>query len=500
MSLTWTLLAAVALLGTNFFFVLAEFAIVRVRAARVEALVELGVAGSRSLRHIQQRMEEYLSVVQIGITGATIGMGVIIDDGLARAIHGMIASDSAAARTAGTVASFIIATYLTIVSAELVPKALALRYTERAALIAARPMRVFHVLFYPLLMVLAKSARAVLYLLGMSKTTDDAPHSEDELRIIMGQSQEGGVMTFRRLLLFENVFDLADLKVKDAMRPRHRVVTLGTDMDRAAITKLVAKEHFSRYPVVRAGDSAEQKPVGVVHVKDVLVQDDPLNLERLARPFPTFTQDTALEQALGTFQRSRNHLAIVTNTQGQWTGILTFEDVIEELIGQIEDEFERDDPLHLDHLINDQAIALDVAGSDIERAIGAAFQRLSLSGLPPGHTTASIAGRLLEREHALTSYVGKGIAVPHLRVDGLQKPVLAFARLATPAPVPGRHETAHLLFIVLTPSGAARVHLRIMARIAQIADSDFLLERLHQATTPAEVIEAIAAGDRLTTG
>ena len=104
-------------------------------------------------------------------------------------------------------------------------------------------------------------------------------------------------MSFRRLLLFENVFDLAELKVKDAMRPRHRVVTLGTDMDRAAITQLVAKEHFSRYPVVRPGDSAEQKPVGVVHVKDVLVQDDRLNLERLARPFPTFTQDTALEQA-----------------------------------------------------------------------------------------------------------------------------------------------------------------------------------------------------------
>jgi CBS domain containing-hemolysin-like protein len=500
MSLTSTLLAAVTLLGINFFFVLAEFAIVRVRTARVDALVEMGVAGSRSLRHIQQRMEEYLSVVQIGITGATIGMGVIIEEGLAKAIHGMIASDSTAARTAGTVASFIVATYVTIVSAELVPKALALRYTERAALIAARPMRGFHVLFYPLLMVLAKSTGAVLHLLGMSKTSDDAPHSENELRVIMSHSQEGGVMTFRRLLLFENLFDLPELKVRDAMRPRHSVVTLASDMDRAAVTKLVATQHFSRYPVVSAGDSSGQKPMGVVHVKDVLVQSEPLNLGRLARPFPTFTQETALEQALGTFQRSRNHLAIVTDAQGHWTGILTFEDVIEELIGQIEDEFERDDPLHLDDLINDQAVALDVPGIDLERAIISAFQRLSLSGLPQGHTTAAIASRLIEREHALTSYVGKGIAVPHLRVDGLQKPILAFARLRIPAPVPGRQESAHLLFIVLTPSGAARVHLRIMARIAQIADSDYLLERLQLAKTSADVIEAIAAGDTLTTG
>lgn len=499
MDLVFSLLAGVMLLATNFFFVMSEFALVRVRPARATALAEAGDRRARILVNIQERMEEYLSVVQIGITGATLGVGVIIDEGIGRALAQLFGDSTPLARGASVVLAFLIATYLTIVSSELVPKALALRYTERIALLVARPMWWLHKLFYPLLIVLSRSARAVLALMGTNHGGGDAPHSEDELRIILSESHEGGIMPFRRLLMFENVFDLGSLTVRDAMRPRHRVVTLATNASRADVVAVARKERFSRYPLLAPGAKHDAFPLGVVHAKDVLCAEDPLEMGAITRPFPRFSVHQPLEQALEAFQRSRNHLAMVEE-DGHWVGIITFEDVIEEIIGQVEDEFERDEPLHLDALIGQDHIFLDLPAHDLEDAIPRMLAGIPAADIPtpPGREKIELA--LRQREHALTSYVGKGIALPHVRVDGLARPMLIFARLAKTLPVPGRSEAAHFIFLMLTPSGSARVHLRLMARIAHLAESDYILERLAAATTTADIAEAIAAGDRLSTG
>lgn len=504
---SWTaalyVLAGVLLLGCNFFFVMSEFAIVKLRDSQVAALALANDPRASLLRHIKAHLDEYLSVVQVGITGATIGMGIVIDEGIGQAVQKLFAAVGWSGQAVGVVSiitAFAVATYLTIVSSELVPKAIALRNTERAALIAARPMRILHRLCFVPILILNLSARAVLRALGFKKDPKEV-HSEEELRIILGESQDGGIMPFRRLLLFENLFDLGSETVKDAMRPRAQVKAMAAEGTRDAMVEAVVSHGYSRYPLVARDAAPTAPPLGIVHAKEVLAKLPPgAPLSQAARPFLTFPADAPLERALGEFQRNRNHLAVVVNGQGHWVGLLSFEDVIEEIVGSIEDEFEREQPLHLDDLLTERRILLDIPAASIDEAISTAMKRVPLPELPGQSSTVDVGRLLLERERSLSTYVGRGIAIPHARIDGLPAPIAIFVRLTPGTAVANRRETARFMFILLVPAGAQRLHLRLLARIAQIAESQYLLERLAQATDAVGIQEALAASDRATTG
>jgi mannitol/fructose-specific phosphotransferase system IIA component (Ntr-type) len=252
--------------------------------------------------------------------------------------------------------------------------------------------------------------------------------------------------------------------------------------------------------VTREADPAGP-PIGIVHAKEVLAKLAPgASLASMVRPFLTFPADAPLERALTEFQRSRNHLAVVVDAAGRWVGLLSFEDVIEEIVGSIEDEFEREQPLHLDELLTDRRIALDIAAASIDEAISLVMRRIPLPELPETTSTLDVARLLLDRERSLSTYVGRGIAIPHARIVGLERPIAIFARLTPGIPVANRRETARFLFILLVPSGAQRLHLRLLARIAQIAESDYTLERLGQADDTAGIQEALTAGDRAMPG
>ncbi len=496
-------LAGLALLGCNFFFVMSEFAIVKLRDSQVAALALNNDPRAPLLRHMKSHLDEYLSVVQVGITGATIGMGVVIDEGIGRLMKEAFAGigwSGGAADIASVIVAFALATYLTIVTSELVPKAIAIRNAERAALIAARPMRLLYSVFYPFIIILNRSARGLLRLLGFRKDLKEI-HTEDELRIILGESQDGGVMPFRRLLLFENLFDLGSETVKDAMRPRSQVKAMPADGTREDMVEAIRSHGYSRYPVVARDADPAAPPIGIVHAKEVLAKLAPgMPLTAMVRPFLTFPTDAPLERALGEFQRSRNHLAVVVDAAGHWVGLLSFEDVIEEIVGSIEDEFEREQPLHLDELLTDRRIALDITAASIDEAIGLVVRQTELPELPGTSGNVDVARLLLDRERSLSTYVGRGIAIPHARIEGLDRPIAIFARLTPGIPVANRRESARFLFILLVPSGAQRLHLRLLARIAQIAESDYILERLGQAGDAAAIQEALAAGDRTMTG
>ncbi len=495
--------AGFALLGCNFFFVMSEFAIVKVRDSQVAALSLSNDPRAPLLRHIKSHLDEYLSVVQVGITGATIGMGVVIDEGLGQLVKDVFARIGWSGEAAGVVSvvvAFALATYLTIVTSELVPKAIAIRNTERAALIAARPMRMLHHIFFLPIMVLNLSANAVLRLLGFSKDLKEV-HTEEELRIILGESQDGGVMPFRRLLLFENLFDLGSETVKDAMRLRSQVKVMPADGTRETMVEAILSHGYSRYPVVARDADPAAAPIGIVHAKEVLAKLAPgAPLSSMVRPFLTFPADAPLERALSEFQRSRNHLAVVVDAAGRWVGQLSFEDVIEEIVGSIEDEFEREQPLHLDELLTDRRVALDITATSIDEAISLVMRRIPLPELPGTTGNVDVARLLLERERNLSTYVGRGIAIPHARIVGLERPIAIFARLTPGILVANRRETARFLFILLVPSGAQRLHLRLLARIAQIAESDYILDRLGQAGDAAAIQEALMAGDRAKPG
>lgn len=501
--LTWGL--GLVLLVLNFFFVLAEFALVRVRGTRVQELIDAGDRRAIVIARIQANMDEYLSVVQVGITGATLGIGIIIEGGIALPIEHLLASllgASTAVNWVGHALGFLIATYLVIVTSELLPKSLAIRYAEPAALVCARPMLWAHHALYPLLWLLTRSAQFLLRLLRLTKNTDESPHSEDELRIILDQSQEHGLMSFRRLLFMENVFEIGELTVKDAMRHRSQVRCLNAELHWKDTLDFLATWPFSRFPLI---DQDPEKPMGFIHVKDLFYQryfyraqtGDPIDLRKLARPLLHFPESAPLESVLAEMQRKRLQMGLVVNAEGRWTGVITLEDILEELVGTIGDEFESEPPLSLSDHLTEGRVVLDIEAANLGDALRIALGRIPENELP--FARDAIVKAVMERERLAGTYLGKGIALPHARLSGLSKAALLFVRSRIGIPVEGSQEKARLLFVLLTPAGQPRVHQRLQAQIAGILEnSEYVEDHLLEATTPAEVVEILRTGEQTT--
>lgn len=485
-----------ALLGVNFFFVFAEFALVRVRATRIQELVEAGDPRALLVKRIHARMDEYLSVAQVGITGATLGIGVIIESGIAGPIEHALGGDTAFTRFLGHAVGFLIATFVVILSSELLPKSLAIRYPERAALWCARPLVVFYWIFFPFLWVLTKAAQAIMRAFRLKRAADEEAHSEEELRIILDRSQEGGVLSFRRLLFIENVFDLGDLKAKDAMRPARQAKVLDARLPWPDNEAVLRSSRFSRFPLM-IDDSG--RPAGFVHVKDVLFAcagGTAPDLVKLMRPAHTAGESMPLEQLLAEMQRKRSQIAMITDASGRWTGLISFEDIIEEIIGTVSDEFEVEAPLFLAEAITPGRIVLGLEAPSIQQAVRNALARVPAAELP--QQAEGLARAVCDRERLAPTYLGRNIAMPHARLAGLEKPVMIFARSEKGVAIEGQpKEKAHLFFILLTPSGQPRVHQKMQARIAAILEnSDYVVERLREATTAAEILETIRTGEQ----
>lgn len=499
------LLIALFLLFLNAFFVLAEFSAVKMRPSRVEELAEARAKGSRAVQHIQQHLDEYLSVCQLGITFASIGLGFAAEPAIVRLIEpllgatGLFEDESAAfLLTSHGIAftiSYLIVSFLHILIGELVPKSVAIRMTETASLWTARPLIVFRYLFYLPLQLLNGSANMLLRLLRISDSGAHSVHSEDELRILLNQSQSEGVMSFRRLLFAENVFDFGDLRIRDAMRARSQVRGLTAGVPWAVNLATLQRYRFSRYPLIK-GESP--LPIGIVHVKDLLLADkDEPDLEKLCRPFLTAREDAFLEGLLAEMQRKRIHVALVHNSAGQWTGFLTLEDLIEEIIGTIRDEFEDEENVLLSDAISERNVLLGVEAGDTVEAVRVAFSRVADWRLPVSkeHVIKAVS----ERERSVETYLGKGLGMPHARVVGIPQAVVFFIRSEQGIPYRSHHEKAHLLFVLLTPAGQPRVHQRLQATIATIMDeSEFVPDRLREAETPNEVVDVLRTSEQAT--
>jgi CBS domain containing-hemolysin-like protein len=485
-------LALLALLALNAFFVLAEFAIVKVRSSRVAELAADGDPRARVLSDIQAHLDQYLGVCQVGITLASIALGMVSKRTL-DAIAGN--SDHTALRYGVALAvSYALVSGSHIVLGEQVPKFAAIRLADRAALLVAKPLRYARHLFYPALWLLNLVTNGILRVIGVARPTSEDKHSEEELRIILDQSQERGMMSFRRLIYLENVFDFGDLVVRDAMRPRALVRCLEARVDWETNLKLIRASRFTRYPLL---DGERDQPCGFIHLKDLVMRSDGKNhdLRAMKRPILSTTETTPLEALLAEMQRKRVHAALVTDRAGQWTGFITLEDVIEELVGTIRDEFEDEEPVRLADAVALDRIHLDVAGDSPLAAVRAAFEHMSASALPL--PAAQILQVLAGRERLIGIYLGDGIALPHARLSGLTKPFVMVLRSPTGVPCQGTTERARLLLVLLTPAGQPRVHQRLQSIIAtMLNESEYVKERLLTAETPAEVLEVLRTGEQ----
>lgn len=479
----------------NAFFALAEFAAVKIRPTRVDELAEAGDRRAIALRHVKGRIDEYLSVCQVGVTLASVGLGFVGEPVVARALQPFFASAGPQLSLGISIAlTYLVLTYASIVLAELVPKSIALRATERAALAMARPLRACYALFYVPLVVLHRSADGLLRILGFPRQEGGEALSEEELRSVLAASQGGAGLSFQQLLRIENVLDAGQLKVRDAMRPRAQARALRLDAPFAENLKVVTDAKFSRYPLIEPG---RELPSRLLHVKDLVLSGGE-DLAALARPLVSVREDAPLQELLSELQRKRAHLAAVTDAKGAWTGLISFEDVIEEFIGAVEDEFEREPALSLADALSPGRIVPDLKATSMEAAIRGALEAVPAGELPlPGPT---LAAALLERERRFSTYLGRGLAIPHARLEGLEKPALILARSPEGVPVEGREDRAKLLFILLTPSRASHLQVRLLARIAGLLDSEFVEKRLYAAGTSTEILDAVRAGELAASG
>jgi CBS domain containing-hemolysin-like protein/mannitol/fructose-specific phosphotransferase system IIA component (Ntr-type) len=490
------LLLTVLLLLLNAFFVLAEFASVKARPTLMEVLAAAGNGRARAMRSIQSHLDQFLSVCQIGITMASIGLGFVGEPAVARilkpAVHflGFHESSGVAAHSIAIAAAYLAISYLHIVIGELVPKSLAIRKTEAAALATAYPMIGFYYLFIVPLWILNSSVNLLLHLLKIPPTGSEIRHSEEEIRLILKHSQSGGSMSFRRLLYMENVLDLGALTVRNAMRSREQTQCLYVNFTRNQIDGILSAFRYSRYPLI---DPAVPNPLGYVHIKDLFLaqrsgksQDD---LRQFVRQAISVSLEDPLESLISEMQRTGNHVAFVYDRRSQWTGFITLEDAIEEVIGTVEEEFPIEAPVRLSDVLAPERIVLNAKGIDIISAT-----RNALLAVAPGTMKIPVnklMPAIIEREELGSSYVGKKLAIPHARLKGLVRPIVIVARLETPIPAPDPGETIEFLFILITPVNTPRIHQILLSHVAGMFESDFFEGRMREATSPVELYEAI---------
>jgi CBS domain containing-hemolysin-like protein len=344
------LLLILAIVLANGFFVAAEFAFVKLRDTQLDALIVTGHRRARLARHILQHLTSYLSATQLGITMASLGLGWLAQPVfmalLAPPLAGLGVHSPQAQKSAAFAVGFFVATFLQIVLGELGPKWFAIQNSLPTALWVAAPLHWFYRFSYPFNWILNQSAQWLLRRVGIEPAGSARfVHSEQELRLMFNQRQIGGGALGHAIVL--NALDLSRHIVRNVMRPRQEIAAFDTEASIADCLEIAEKSRYSRFPLCQGGDL--DKTVGVVHFKDLFAAGSKMaraaDLARVARKLIYVPETTRLEKLLQLFLDRKTHFAIVVDEYGGTLGMVTLENVLEELVGQIQDEFDQEKPL-----------------------------------------------------------------------------------------------------------------------------------------------------------
>ena len=335
-----------ALVLANAFFVAAEFALVAVRRSRIDEMAARGDAGARVVQRTLKDLDRYISATQLGITLASLALGWLGEEAVSALmdrvlVHlGYTAPAVAVHTTAAAITAFLVITFLHIVLGELTPKSIALVKPERVSKLVARPLYGFAVVMMPAIAVLNGAASAILRLLRIRPNTErERVHSPDELRLLVMQSRAHGALDETDSAMLAGVFDFHEKRARDVMRPRTEIIALDVDASESEVWTLMRSERYSRYPVYQ---QSLDDVVGVLVAKDLWLKepDKPFDLQALIRK-PLYVPDTRLaERVLDDLRRTRAHMAVVLDEYGGTAGILTLEDLVEQVIGDINDEYD----------------------------------------------------------------------------------------------------------------------------------------------------------------
>ncbi|MCC6801902.1 MAG: HlyC/CorC family transporter [Anaerolineae bacterium] len=355
MSTALGILAVFALVFLNGFFVAAEFSFVGARRTRLAQLAEEGSGAARAAQNAISHLDQYIAATQLGITLASLGLGWIGEPAVAHVFEPLferfLPEDVAMTlgHTISVVIAFSLVTMLHIVLGELAPKSIALQRPEEISMIVARPTILFHDIFNPVIRLMNGVGNGVVRLLGFEPAGEhQSVHSPEELEMLVHSSREAGLLEASEEALLRRVFDFADIPVVETMQPRVEVDAIAIDIPLAELLQRIAADHHSRYPVYH--DHIDNL-VGILNVRDVfdLVVSQPSLLTDASSEFdvtpllrePLYVPATmGVDKVLEEMRRQKTQLAIVIDEYGGMAGLATMEDIIEELVGEVEDEFD----------------------------------------------------------------------------------------------------------------------------------------------------------------
>ncbi|GAK39731.1 hemolysin-like protein [Paenibacillus sp. TCA20] len=372
------LILLVILLALTAFFVAAEFAVVKIRMSRIDQLIAEGNKKAVVAKKVASDLDYYLSACQLGITVTALGLGALgkpAVESLLYPVFNYFELSEAVSSVASYAIAFILVTFLHVVVGEMAPKTLAIQFAEKMTLLLAAPLYWFGKIMSPFIWALNGSSRVMLRAFGVKPAGHEQAYSEDEIKIIMNQSYEGGEINQTKLSYMENVFSFDERDAKDIMVPRVDLVTLDIDMVYADIVPIFDEYNYSRYPVVEAGD--KDKIIGVVNVKKMLphiVDGSEHRLEEFVRELPYVSEITPIQEAMIKMQQQRVHMAVVIDEYGGTSGIITMEDILEEIVGEIRDEFDSDEKADIQQLgDNEYLISGRVLLDELEKQFGFIF-------------------------------------------------------------------------------------------------------------------------------
>lgn len=333
----------------NGFFVAAEFAMVKVRSTRIETLVMEGNPSAKYAKNIVDRLDAYLSACQLGITLASLGLGWVGEPAVAAMIKGPLTELGLPAEVIYTISfaiAFSIITALHIIIGELAPKSLAIQKTEGVSLWTALPLIGFYKVMYPVIWILNELSNKLLRAVGVEVVNEhQAAHTEEEIRILMEESHKQGYIDKTELTYVDNIFNFAERHAHEVMIPRTDMVCLYLDNSFEENLDIALTEQLTRYPLC---NNDKDNIMGFIHIKDLLssaARGQRPNIGDLVRSVIAVPESMAISELLKILQKNRAQLAIVVDEYGGTAGLVTVEDILEEIVGEIQDEFDEERPL-----------------------------------------------------------------------------------------------------------------------------------------------------------
>lgn len=349
--ITINLILIAILIALTAFFVATEFAIVKVRSSRINQLIEENKPGAKAAKNVITHLDDYLSACQLGITITALGLGWLGEPTVEKVLHPLFISlhvNESAAGILSFLIAFSIITFIHVVIGELAPKSVAIQKAEEITLSFAKPIIWFHKIMFPFIWVLNNSARLFAGLFGLKPASEsEIALSEEELRIIMSESYKSGEINKSELTYVNNIFEFDNRIAKEIMVPRTEMITLPSDISFKEVLDIIREERYTRYPVIN-GDKDNIE--GIINIKEILtasihhtVIKPDSTIESFIKPVIRVIETIPIHDLLLKMQKDRSHMAILHDEYGGTAGLVTVEDIIEEIVGEIRDEFDTDE-------------------------------------------------------------------------------------------------------------------------------------------------------------